>query len=49
MRSSRIVVGAYSVLGGFVTIKPADGRGEPGIGHHSVTDSDLTLDTPTDR
>ena len=45
VRGSRIVVGAHSVLDSFVKIKPAGGRGDLEIGHHSVINSGCVLYT----
>src|SRR5215217_1737889 len=45
VRGSRIVVGAHSVLDSFVKIKPAGGRGDLVIGHHSVINSGCVLYT----
>ena len=45
VRGTRIVVGAHSVLDSFVKIKPAGGRGDLVIGHHSVINSGCVLYT----
>ena len=45
VRGSRIVVGAHSVLDSFVKIKPAGGRGDLVIGHHSVINAGCALYT----